>query len=70
VHVLAIDQDAATMRPQLPADQLQQRRLPRATRTHDRRDSVAVDVHIHTVEDWTTTAREMEIADLDQGLGG
>jgi len=66
---LAIDGDAPGGRPQLAADEAQQRRLAGSAGAHDRHDFAASDLQIHTVEQPIAAAAEDNTAQVDQGLG-
>src|SRR5690606_38344028 len=63
--VLTIDQNMATIGPQLPADQLQKGGLTRAAGPHDGGDLAAGDIDIDIVEDQPLAPRKTQATDLD-----
>src|SRR5882724_1757418 len=57
--------DATGMRPDRPADQVEQRRLAGAVRTDDRRDRVRLGSERHSVDRADAAKRHPEIADFE-----
>ena len=69
VHVLAADQHAPAVRPELSPDELEQGRLAGPARTEHGGDLAPRHRHVEGIEDGARPAEEGQAFDRDQGLG-
>ena len=70
VHVLAADPHAPAVRPELPADELEEGRLAHPARAEHRGDLALRHGHVEGIEDRPRPAVEGKPLDGDQRLGG
>jgi len=69
VHHLAVDADAAAPRGELPADQLEQRRLAAAAAAEDRHHLAARDLQRQAAEDRQLAVAEVQVGDFHEVAG-